>query len=171
MTIKETRQWLVIYTKPRSEKKVAERLNKKGFFTYCPTFTSIRQWSDRKKKIIIPVIPSYVFVKLNELERWEVLKDPGVLNFIFWQGKPAVIKDDQLNLFKNFINNTPEHSDIKVEDLSKGDRVLIKNSAFTDQSGIIESIHKNKLELILLELNLKVICSPNQIRIQEKVVD
>ncbi|NME67779.1 UpxY family transcription antiterminator [Flammeovirga aprica] len=171
MTIKETRQWMVIYTKPKSEKKVAERLNKKGFSTYCPTFTTLRQWSDRKKKVTVPVIPSYVFIQLNELERWEVLKDPGILNFIFWQGKPAIIQESQLNAFKSFIENTSDPENIKIEDLNIGDRVLIQNGAFQEQSGLIQSVQKNKLELILPELNLKVICAPNQIRIQEKVVD
>ena len=142
MTIKETRQWMVMYTKPKSEKKVAERLNKKGFATYCPTFTTLRQWSDRKKKVTTPVIPSYVFIQLNEIERWEVLKDPGILNFIFWQGRPAIIKEEQLNAFKSFIENTSDPSTFKIEDLNKGDRVLIQNGAFHDKSGLVESVHK-----------------------------
>lgn len=166
MTIKETRQWLVIYTKPRSEKKVTERLQKKGFSVYCPTYTTLKQWSDRKKKVTLPVIPSYVFIQLNELERWEVLKDPGVLNFIFWQGKPAIITNDQLNAFKNLLNNTPNDYCIETEDLNEGDRVIIQNNSFINQTGYIESIKKNRLELILPELNMKIICSPNQVSVK-----
>lgn len=170
MSIKEAKDWMVIYTKPRSEKKVADRLHKKGFPTYCPTFTTLRQWSDRKKKVTIPVLPSYVFVQIDEIERWEVLKDPSVLNFIFWLGKPAIIKPFQLEAFKEFVNEAPKACHFKLSDLSTGDRVKIKNGAFEGKEGSIQSIQKNKLELILPELNLKVICSPNQIDIPEKVV-
>ncbi|WP_044208271.1 UpxY family transcription antiterminator [Flammeovirga sp. OC4] len=163
MTIKETRLWMVIYTKPKSEKKVADRLNRKGFSTYCPTFTTLRQWSDRKKKVTLPIIPSYVFIQLNELERWEVIKDPGVINFIFWEGRPATINEEQLNDFKKFINNTSDTSQIKLESLNKGDRVLLQSNTLKNQSGLIQSIKKNKLEVILPELNIKVTCSPNDV--------
>jgi len=64
-----SKTWMAVYTKPRSEKKVAERLEKAGIEVYCPLQTVIKQWSDRKKKIKIPVFPSYVFVHVGESER------------------------------------------------------------------------------------------------------
>ncbi|MBD0404474.1 UpxY family transcription antiterminator [Flammeovirga sp. EKP202] len=163
MTIKESRQWLVVYTKPKSEKKVTERLNRKGFSTYCPTYTSIKQWRDRKKKVSVPVIPSYIFIQLNEFERWEVLTDPGIVNFIYWQGKPAVIQESQLNAFKDLINNTHDPSLIKIENLNEGDRVILKDHRFDKQCGTIQSIHKGNIKIILAELNLKIICNQSKV--------
>ena len=54
--------WYVVYTKPKWEKKVAERLNEIGVVTYCPLVTKTSQWSDRKKKISVPLFNSYIFV-------------------------------------------------------------------------------------------------------------
>ena len=59
--------WFVIHTKPRFEKKVEERLLSLGIEAYCPTRKEIRLWSDRKKKIDIPVLPSMVLVRLEEI--------------------------------------------------------------------------------------------------------
>ena len=58
--------WYVLYTNPKAEKKVAEQLNKIGIETYCPLVTKIQQWSDRKKKIEVPLFSSYVFVNIEE---------------------------------------------------------------------------------------------------------
>ena len=56
--------WLVLVTKPRNEKKVESRLNKIGVEAYCPVRTEMRQWSDRKKKIKTPLLPSMLLVKI-----------------------------------------------------------------------------------------------------------
>jgi hypothetical protein len=53
---------------------------------------TLRQWSDRKKKVQIPMFPSYIFAHTNESERYQLLMDPGVLNFVFWLGKPAIVR-------------------------------------------------------------------------------
>ena len=57
--------WYVLYTKPRQEKKVTDSLNAIGVEAYCPLVTVIKQWSDRKKKVQIPLINSYVFVNIE----------------------------------------------------------------------------------------------------------
>ena len=61
--------WYVIYTKPRSEKKVAERLSEDGVEVYCPMIKTIRQWSDRKKKVLLPMFPGYVFVHVSLMDK------------------------------------------------------------------------------------------------------
>ena len=71
--------WYVIYTKPRNEKKVADRLKHLGIDVYCPMITMIKQWSDRKKKVQIPLLNSYVFVNLNEKDRELVFQVSGVV--------------------------------------------------------------------------------------------
>ena len=59
-------KWHVLYTKPRHEIKALERLAKKGFEVYCPMKTTLKQWSDRKKKVSVPLLPSYIFIKTTE---------------------------------------------------------------------------------------------------------
>ena len=78
--------WYVIYTKPRNEKKVAERLQQIGITVYCPMITMIKQWSDRKKKVQIPLLNSYVFVCLEDKEREKVFQVSGVVRYLFWLG-------------------------------------------------------------------------------------
>jgi transcriptional antiterminator RfaH len=84
--------WLVLYTKPKNEVKVAERLAAAGITVYCPLVTSLRQWSDRKKKVTLPLFSSYVFVQLAEVQRAAVFEVPGVVRYLFWLGKPAVVQ-------------------------------------------------------------------------------
>ena len=65
---------------------------------------TIKQWSDRKKKISTPLIPSYIFVHVNEKEKSKVLEDPSVLNYIYWLGKPAIIRDYEIERLKGLIS-------------------------------------------------------------------
>jgi transcription antitermination factor NusG len=89
-------QWYALYTEPRHEKKVADRLLKLGVEVYCPLVTQIKQWSDRKKKVEVPLLPSYVFVKLEESNRDIVFQVSGVVRYLFWLGKPAIIRNEEI---------------------------------------------------------------------------
>jgi transcriptional antiterminator RfaH len=144
------KQWLVIYTKPRSEKKVEQRLLENGIEAYCPTYKTLKQWSDRKKKVEVPLLPSYVFVKVTELERIEVLNDPGVLNFIFWQGKPAIVRPHEVDSPRS------EMHDLVLPETQVGDFLLIENGAFKGQEGKVKMIAGNHIVLILESLNLTI---------------
>jgi hypothetical protein len=81
------KSWHVIYTKPRAEKKVEERLNNFGIEAFCPVKQQIKQWSDRKKKILVPVLPSMVLVNIDEKNRNRVFDIPGVVRYMFWLKK------------------------------------------------------------------------------------
>ena len=76
------KKWLVVKTKANAEKKVAERLSMKKIEVYLPLYTTVKQWSDRKKKIQRPLISSTVFVYINDEERehlWNVVGVSGML--------------------------------------------------------------------------------------------
>lgn len=92
--------WFAIYTRPKNEKKVVEGLEKLGVEVYCPMVTEIKQWSDRKKKVEIPLIKSYVFVNIEEKNRNIVFEVPGVVRYLFWLGKPAVIQEQEIEVLK-----------------------------------------------------------------------
>lgn len=89
--------WYALYTMPRSEKKVADRLTENGFSVYLPLSTTVRQWSDRRKKVQVPLIPSVVFIKVALAELPMALAYPGVLRVVRYLGKPARIRDYEIN--------------------------------------------------------------------------
>lgn len=110
--------WYAVQTKPRSEKKVFERLKKEGFEVLLPVRTELRQWSDRKKKIQTPLIPSYVFVKVLKKNLILVLKDPGVVRVLQYLGKPAVVKEHEIENLKIFNDTSGElkfHSNLSYK--------------------------------------------------------
>src|SRR5690554_7279042 len=77
-------KWYALYTRPRNEKKVVQGLTSLGIEVYCPMVTEVRQWSDRKKKVALPLIPSYVFVRIAETKRSMVFEVPGVVRYLYW---------------------------------------------------------------------------------------
>src|ERR1700712_1703924 len=89
--------WYAVYTKPRWEKKVAGILEENGIEYYCPLNKVVKQWSDRKKVVMEPIFKSYVFVRVPEKEKWDLRKIVGIINFVYWLGKPARIKDDDIH--------------------------------------------------------------------------
>ncbi len=123
--------WHVIYTKARNEKKVAQRLEDR-FEVYCPLVTTVRQWSDRKKKVSEPLFRSYVFVRLTEVERQEVLQVPGVVCYVFWLGKPAIVREEEIEAIKMF---TEETDSADVLSITYKDTVQIDWGLFKGQEG------------------------------------
>lgn len=155
--------WLVIYTKPRSELRVAEALKKMGVEVYCPVVQEIRQWSDRKKKITTPLFKSYVFVHLEAQQRNQVFKVPGVVNYLFWLGKPAEVRDEEIRTIKKW-NENDEIDQWQVEDLSPGDRITISDGVFKNQEALIKHIGKKRMRLLLPSLGYAI-----NVRIREAV--
>ncbi len=147
--------WYVIYTKPRTEKRVAETLEQMGLEVYCPLTTEIKQWKDRKKKLRSPLFKSYVFIKLEEKKRNLVFDVPGVVRYLFWLGKPAVVRNEEIEIIKEWLDDE-KVMDVKVEHLSEGDKIIIKNGAFKDQEAIIREVGKRKMRLILPKLGCTV---------------
>lgn len=155
--------WLVIYTKPRTELRVAEALKKIGIGVYCPVVEEIRQWSDRKKKIITPLFKSYVFVHLEAQRRNQVFKVPGVVNYLFWLGKPAEVRDEEIRAIKKW-NENDEIDQWQVEDLSPGDRITISSGVFKNQEAFIKHIGRKRMRLLLPSLGYAI-----NVRIREAV--
>jgi len=94
--------WYALYIKSRNEKKSAKQLADLGLTVYCPVKMQIRQWSDRKKKIEIPLIPSYIFVQLEERDRDLVFQVSGVVRYVFWLGKPAIVRNEEILILKEY---------------------------------------------------------------------
>jgi transcription antitermination factor NusG len=140
----ETKKWLADYTKPRWEKKVDGVLLRKGINSWCPLQKVQKQWSDRKKIVEVPLFRSYVFVHINGDERLKVLQTEGVINFVHYLNKPAVIRDEEIALIKLYL--LEEEATISVHSIqsfSENDKVVIKQGVFMDNTGtVIRSVNK-----------------------------
>ena len=141
--------WNVIYTKSRSEKKVEERLKNIGIEAYCPVKREVKYWSDRKKSILVPVLPSMVLVKIEKNKRNQVFDIPGVVRYMFWLKKHAVVRDNEVDSLKLLLksNNIIEQN---VTSYNVGDEIKI--SSLEDQLGIIKKISKNQIWVVLKQL-------------------
>ena len=147
-------KWFVLYTKPNFEIKVAEGINDLGINAYCPVYTKIKQYSDRKKKIHKPLLPSYVLVQLLEEDRKKVFDIRGAVRYLFWLGKPAEVREEEIELLKS--NLKGDYDDVLISKLSKGKEYTIPFGTFKGQSGRVSDISKNKLKLELPSLGLFV---------------
>ena len=137
-----TQKWLAIYTRPRWEKKVNQLLTEKGVESYCPLNKVRRKWSDRVKIIEEPLFKSYVFVKVTEEDKTNVRMTNGVINFVYWQGKPAVIKEKEINVIKRFLN---EHENVELRpmEIHLNQRVKITTGPLMDHEGqVLDLRHK-----------------------------
>jgi len=139
--------WYVLYTKPRNEKKTAKLLEDKGIMVYCPLQETVKQWSDRKKKVSEPIFKSYIFVFLNdyEKEREWVLTTQGAVKFLWWQKKPGIVREEEINEIKEFLNSY-KTSKINIS-YNAGDEVLITEGPFRNTKGEILQIKNNKAVL------------------------
>ena len=147
--------WYAIYTKPRAEKKVASRLSDRGIDMYCPLKKTMRQWSDRKKMVEIPVFPSYVFVHIEPQERQKVLETPGVVQFVYWLGKPAVIRQLEIDRIREFLE---EFSEVQFNPIpvTPGMRVKIKEGALKENQGVVLEVKNNRVVLRLEKVGFEL---------------
>lgn len=143
--------WYVVYTKPKWEKKVAERLNEIGVVAYCPLVTKISQWSDRKKRISVPLFNSYVFVQVEDKDRNRVFEISGAVRYLFWLGKPAVVKDLEIEAIRQWLS-APDVYEVALDQWKKGDKITLESGPFISQTAIIQEVKQNHYILILESL-------------------
>jgi transcription antitermination factor NusG len=143
--------WYVVYTKPKWEKKVAEHLNEIGVASYCPLITKVSQWSDRKKIISVPLFNSYIFVQTDEKERNKIFEVVGAVRYLFWLGKPAIVKDSEIEAIKNWLS-VPDTYEVSVNAWKKGDKVILDSGPFLSHSALIHDVKNNHYVLILESL-------------------
>src|ERR1700754_1977919 len=147
----EKKNWYVLYTKPRWEKKVYGLFLDKGLEAYCPLNRVRKKWSDRGKWIEEPLIKSYVFVKVPEAEKTEVRMVNGVVNFVYWLGKPAIVKDREIEVIRKFLN---DHTEVWAEpiDILKDMKVTIRGGALMDKEAKVVKVLNNKVKVIIESL-------------------
>lgn len=149
----DIKKWFAVYTKPRWEKKVNNTLLLKGIESWCPVQKTEKQWSDRKKIIEVPLFRSYVFVRIDDREKLPVLQTEGVLNFVHFVGKPAVIKDEEIAVIKSFLLEKEAMINIEpMQYFKEADKVIITHGIFMDNTGTVIKASNKKIYVRLESL-------------------
>lgn len=147
--------WYALYTKSRQEKKVVARLLQLDIEVYCPLIFQERQWSDRKKKVEVPLLPSYVFVKLESKNREQVFQVSGVVRYLYWLGQPAIIKETEIEIMQKWLD--AKVVSFEVVGIQLGSFYEIPSGPFIGQKGIVDKVNKNQITLVLEQLGVKII--------------
>ena len=155
--------WHVIYTRPRFEKKIFTRLKERKVETFLPLQKVMRQWSDRKKKVEVPLFPNYLFVHISSGDKWNVLSIEGVVRFLQFEGKSAILSETEMNTIRKSLLGNPEISNKRFE---KGDQVVIMHGPLKGLKGIL--VHNNGRNKLAIRINtidrsILVNISPNNI--------
>ena len=149
------KKWFVVYTIPRWEKKVALLLLQKGIEHYCPLNKVTKQWSDRSKTVTEPLFKGYVFVKVSEALKWEIKEIAGILNYVYWLGKPAVVKDKDIDTIKKFLHEFTEVEVINPQ-LEVDSKVLIKQGVMMDYCGIVLEVSGTKAKVKISSMGIEL---------------
>lgn len=145
-----TKHWYAIYTNPRAEKQVFQRLQDKGIDAYLPLQKKIRQWSDRKKVIEMPLLSSYCFVHIDRHDYDEVLKTHGVVKYITFEGKAAAIPNNQIDNLRIIIDS---NADVETtwKTFNKGEKVRVNGGALKGLEGVLISDGERRKVLVRIE--------------------
>ena len=146
--------WYVLHTKPRCEKKVEEELLSLGIHAYCPTRSEFRYWSDRKKRIEVPLLPSMVLVNVDDKHINRVFESSLVIRYMFWLGKRAIVRQSEIDILKKYLNGNYNIINSKLLDIKVGDSFSL--SSFNNETGIIDRISNNNIWIYLKSIGYSV---------------
>jgi transcription antitermination factor NusG len=149
-----SKNWFALYTKPRWEKKVNTKLLNKGVESWCPVQRVQRQWSDRKKIIEDPLFKSYVFVHITDSEKSKVLNTEGVIQFVYYLKKPAVIRDEEIELIRAYLLEKDVQISVQnLKQFEEKDLVVISKGVFMDKEGVVVKGGKKRVYVRLESLD------------------
>lgn len=148
--------WYALYTKPRWEKKVAAGLQARGVEAYLPLNRTLKQWSDRKKWVELPLLPSYVFVQVAPEEEGRVRLVEGVINYVYWLGKKAVIRDAEMEALKDFVGRY-QHIQLQKLKYQPGDKIELETGPFKGEEATVTAVKGKRVELVLASLGMKLV--------------
>ncbi len=143
MAVGNKQNWYVLYTAPRAEKQVKQRLDAQGVKSWLPLHKTPRVWSDRVKIVEIPLFSSYIFVYCREDELRGLLTIYGAVRIVYYNQKPAIVRQKEIDAIEQFLEQAANHP------LCPGDEVEILCGAMKNVSGKIKKIKKTHLFLYL----------------------
>jgi transcription antitermination factor NusG len=163
--MEKEKKWYAVYTKPRWEKKVAEFLTKRKVDNFCPLNNVMRQWADRRKMVAEPLFTSYVFVYATEAEHLTIRQTDGIVNLVYWLGAPAVIRDEEIEAIKDFLQ---QHTDGKLEKtaVNVADRVRITDGVLVHREGDVLEVKNKTVKLFLPTLGYTIMAEVSKDKIE-----
>jgi transcription elongation factor/antiterminator RfaH len=144
-------KWYAVQTRPRHEKRVAAELARKGIENYVPLLSQIHRWSDRRKKVEVPLFPGYAFVHaaMSPEARISILKVWGVLNFVGSQNLGTPIPDKQIESIRMLMAQNLQATPYPF--LKSGQRVVVRSGALAGLEGIFLGTEGSKRLVISIE--------------------
>jgi len=162
----EQKKWYVLQTKPRNEKVVLQQVEQKGIEVFAPFIEKIRIWSDRKKKIDVPLFSGYIFIHANEEDRVRAITDTyGAIRYIYFEKRPASVSEREIELIKQTLIE-PEKISIEDKKIKKGDQIIVSFGIFKGMKGYVNEFRGNyKLTVNLEELSysFSIILNSNEV--------
>ena len=153
--------WFAAKTKKRAEFKALEFFNSIGVNSYVPSYKTKRVWSDRIKKVHVPAISGYIFFELNKLDYKTLNINPFTKNIVRnISGKPAIIKDYEINILKDQFNGVHINS---VDNFETGQKIKIQSGPFVFKKGVINKISCNKVIINLESINLNLVLNKSSV--------
>ncbi|SKB30567.1 Transcription antitermination factor NusG [Parapedobacter luteus] len=152
-----SRNWMVIYTRSKWEKKVATMLDNQHITTFCPLIKRRRKWADRQTVVELPLFNSYVFVYANFHEQLKVLQTAGVVCFVTHNGKPAVVPQLIIEQVRQSVNLYDDIEAVRLEELKIGDIISINEGALNNLKGEIVGVEGGKVLVIIKQLNCALV--------------
>ena len=146
--------WFVLKTKPNSEKKVTAQLQAMHMEAYCPVRKEIRQWSDRKKKVKVPLLPSMILVNCDDSERQKVFSVSNVIQYLFWLGKPAVVTENEVEALRSCEKEDYKRCDLVA--IKPGQEIDLGSIGLTHQKGLVKYVSKDQCWVVLDKLGYLV---------------
>jgi transcription antitermination factor NusG len=154
----DKKHWYAVYTKPRWEKKVYGLFAGEGFEAYCPLNRVRKKWSDRVKWVEEPLFKSYVFVRVAEGEQTAVRMVNGVVNFVYWLGKPATIKNKEIEVIRKFLNDYTEVQALPL-DLQRDSKITIRRGVFMDKEAKVIKVLNNRVQVVIESIGYSLVAS------------
>ncbi|WP_129714871.1 UpxY family transcription antiterminator [Pedobacter sp. SYP-B3415] len=151
------KNWYVVYTWPRWEKKVTRSFEMHGITTYCPLRKVKNQWADRVKEVELPLFPSYVFIHISMKEELKVRSTLGVVNFVYHVGKPAKVSEEVIEQVRHYLRKFPEAEVVSYQVFGAGDRVRVKSGLMTDKEGEVIRIQGKHVLVVIDSLSCALV--------------
>jgi len=171
ITLASKYNWHAVYIKSRAEKKAQTELLIKEVETFLPLQRKLRQWSDRKKWVEMPLIPGYIFVKISPKQYDLVLQSNYIVSYVRFEGKAATIPENQIDFLKLMLKQANLDIEISRESFEPGQTIeVIAGPLIGIQGKLIKISGKNKVAIELEQLGYSALVeiNTNDIRISEK---
>lgn len=169
--IRSTKSWFVMRTKPRNEFKVFEQIISKDIEAFLPKVERIRIWSDRKKKIFVPLFPSYLFIYGDNNERLNAISNTiGAMGYLMYRKRPAVITEKEIENIKISLIE-PDRIKVEAIQITEGDTVEITYGPFIGLTGIIKEIrgsYKLVVNITELSASLNIELNASEVKLLKK---